>query len=88
MANKLLLRSGLQSGLTIRSGINSGRTICYQELNGIWYPISDSTYSLAGLPPMPPPATPGIQWLTCQSCQGYRASDRVLNDATCEVCRM
>ena len=34
-------RSILQAGINIRSGLMAGRTVCYQEINGTWYPIID-----------------------------------------------
>lgn len=88
MENKNPSRSILKPGISIRSGLTAGRTMCYQEINDIWYPLVDSSYPILPTVPSPTPSSPDIQWLNCQSCQGSRASDRALQNATCEVCRM
>ena len=69
--------------IPVRAGIQAGRTVCYQEINGSWYPI-DPNY-----PPVPPPAplpTPGVQWLGCKSCTGVQVAPGQLTGAQCEVC--
>jgi hypothetical protein len=81
-------RSIIHSGITIRSSLKAGRTMCYQEINGIWIPIVDPNNPPIPTPPSPTPLDPNIQWLSCQSCQGTSISDRALQNANCEVCRM
>jgi hypothetical protein len=88
MVEKEPSRSKLQAGIAIRSGIKAGRTMCYQEINGTWYPIIDPNNPPLPTPPIPTPPNPNIQWLSCQSCQGTIVSDRSLQNASCEVCRM
>jgi len=81
-------RSVFRSGISMRSNLKAGRTMCYQEINGIWYPIIDPNNPPSPTPPTPTPPDPNIQWLSCQSCQGTSISDRALQNASCEVCRM
>jgi hypothetical protein len=88
MVEKKFARTHLSAGIAIRSGLTSGRTMCYQEVNGIWYPMIDPNNPPFPTPPVPTPPNPNIQWLSCQSCQGARISDRALQNAKCEVCRM
>jgi hypothetical protein len=88
MAEKDIARYSLHAGIAIRSGLKAGTTMCYQQINGIWYPIIDPNN-----PPVPPPVTPttpnpNVQWLNCQSCQGSMVSDQSIQNATCEVCQM
>ena len=77
--------SRFRFGLHVRSELRAGRTLCYQEINGAWYPIIDPVY-----PPVPTPITPNpnVQWLACQSCTGTSVGASQLQNATCEVCRM
>ena len=81
-------RSGLHPGLPIRSGLKAGRTMCYQEINGIWYPMIDPNNPPIPTPPTPTPPNPNIQWLSCQSFQGTRVNNSALQNANCEVCQM
>ncbi len=85
MVIKSVSPCNIQPGLIIRSALKAGRTMCYQEINGAWYPIVDPIY-----PVLPTPITPNpnVQWLSCQSCNGTRVSDTQLQNATCEVCSM
>ena len=85
MVSKDTFRLIMRAGISIRSGLKAGRTMCYQEINGVWYPIIDPNN-----PPLPTPVTPipNVQWLSCQSCQGSMVSDRALQNASCEVCKM
>jgi hypothetical protein len=88
MINQGKPRSILPAGIGIRSGLKAGRTMCYQEINGVWYPIVDPNNPPAPVPPTPTPPNPNIQWLSCQSCQGSMISNTAMQNATCEVCRM
>jgi hypothetical protein len=88
MVEKDIPRCILRAGITVRSGLKAGRTMCYQEINGVWYPTIDPNYPPLPTPPTPTPVDPSIQWLSCQSCQGNRVSDRSLQNANCEVCKM
>jgi hypothetical protein len=88
MVNQNNNRSILRAGISIRSGLMAGRTMCYQEINGVWYPIVDPNNPPVPVPPTPTPPNPNIQWLSCQSCQGTMVSNTAMQNATCEVCRM
>jgi len=88
MAKKVNPRSVLHPGLPVRSGLKSGSTMCYQEINGIWYPIIDPNNPPVPPPPTPTPPNPNVQWLSCQSCQGTAVNNSALQNATCEVCQM
>ena len=88
MINQDFARPILRAGICVRSGVKAGRTMCYQEINGIWYPLIDPNNPPVPTPPAPTPINPNIQWLSCQSCQGSMVSDRALQNASCEVCRM
>jgi hypothetical protein len=88
MVDKDTPRSNLRAGIYLRTGLKAGRTMCYQEVNGIWYPLIDPNYPPIPTPPTPNPPSPNIQWLSCQSCQGSVVNSRALQNATCEVCRM
>jgi hypothetical protein len=88
MEDKNKPRSIFQAGISIRSGLKAGRTLCYQEINGTWYPIIDPNNPPLPLPPTPTPTNSSVQWLSCQSCQGSMISNTALQNATCEVCRM
>jgi hypothetical protein len=73
-------------GFAVRSNLKAGRSVCYQEVGGVWYPIPDPTYPY---PPAPTPApTPGVQWLNCQSCTGTKIGEGALQNAACEVCNL
>jgi hypothetical protein len=82
-----ILRTISKAGIKIRSDLKAGRTMCYQEINGIWYPIVDPNNPPAPTPPAPPP-NPNVQWLSCQSCTGSAVSNYALQNASCEVCKM
>jgi hypothetical protein len=86
MVNNDNPRSFLQAGISIRSGLTAGTTMCYQQINGVWYPIVDPNNPPVPVTPTPP--NPNIQWLSCQSCQGSMVSNTAMQNATCEVCRM
>jgi hypothetical protein len=72
------------AGLPVRSDLRAGRSVCYQEINGVWFPISD-TGTIT--PPLPTPTPePGVQWLSCNSCSGTQINPGQLAPANCEVC--
>jgi hypothetical protein len=81
-------RSVFEPGFSIRSGLKAGRTMCYQEINGIWYPMIDPNNPPISILPTSVPSNSNVQWLSCQSCQGTRVNNSALQYATCEVCRM
>ena len=75
-----------KTSLKIRSDLRAGRSICYEEINGVWYPIYDPN-NPTPVPPAPTP-TPGVQWLSCQSCTGTQLAPGQLSNVTCEVCNL
>jgi len=74
-------------GFAVRSGICAGRTMCFQEVNGVWLPVVDPNNPIP-VPTPVPPLTPGVQWLNCKSCVGSNVGPGQLAGATCEVCYM
>jgi hypothetical protein len=74
-------------GFAVRSALKAGRSVCYQEVNGVWYPIYDPNNPFPPTPVSPNPAPePGVQWLSCKSCTGTQVSPGQLATAKCEVC--
>jgi hypothetical protein len=73
-------------GLAIKSGITAGAIVCYDNSSGalvpVWTPCS--TYYPTPTPPVQP--TPGVQWLSCNTCSGTRLADGQLGNATCDIC--
>jgi len=81
---KITSHQNYSAGIGVRSNLKAGRSVCYQEIDGVWYPISDSSNPYY---PTPTPApNPNVQWLSCQSCNGTKVREGVLENATCEVC--
>jgi hypothetical protein len=79
----------LETGIRVRSDLRAGRSVCYEYIDGAWYPIYDPNNPITPIPPLPnpvPPPTPGVQWLDCKSCTGTQNSDGTLSNVTCEVC--
>jgi len=74
-----------RTGFAVRSGLCAGRTMCFQEINGVWFPTVDSNNPVPLPTPVPTP-TPGVQWLNCKSCVGSNVAAGQLAGATCEVC--
>jgi len=73
--------------LHVRSGLKAGRITCYDDSSGslveILTPCSTpSTY------PTPSPNTPGVQWLSCNSCSGTSIGQGRLQNAACDVCTL
>jgi len=67
MTNK---RCSIPAGLQLRSGIKAGQSqvVCYQYINGAWYPVGSVVPPYPA--PVPPPTESSVQWLSCQSCKG------------------
>jgi hypothetical protein len=76
----------LETGFRIRTDLKAGRSVCYEEINGAWYPIYDTNNPIPPPPTPVPPSTPGVQWLDCKSCTGTQNADGTLSNVTCEVC--
>lgn len=72
-----------QLGLKVQTDLRAGRTVCYQEVNGVWYPIVDPNNPT---PTPTPPPEPGVQYLACKSCTGTQSAPGNLVNANCEVC--
>jgi hypothetical protein len=78
---------GIIEVMHIRSGLRAGRIICYDDSSGylveVLTPCSTPiTY------PTPPPSTPGVQWLSCNSCSGTSIGQGRLQSATCDICTL
>lgn len=78
---KLKMKSLL--GFSVQTGLRAGRSVCYEEINGVWYPIVDPNNPVPS--PTPPPV-PGVQLLACKSCTGTESAPGNLVNASCEVC--
>jgi hypothetical protein len=74
----------IRTGFSVRSDLRAGRTVCYQEINGYWYPVVDPNNPVP--PPPAPTPTPGVQYLNCQSCTGTQTGTGQLSNANCQVC--
>jgi len=88
MARIIFSNNQLTQSLHVRSGLKAGQApvVCYQYVNGAWYPVSN-VYPPSPVP-TPPPQPPSAQWLNCQSCTGTVVGNGQLQNATCEVCTM
>ena len=85
MHTREVSKKKLRMGFAVRSGLCAGRTMCFQEINGVWFPTVDSNNPIPSPTPIPNP-TPGVQWLNCKSCVGSNVGTGQLAGATCEVC--
>jgi len=77
----------LNNAMRIRSGIRAGRIICYDDSYGYLVEVLTPCSTPGPYPPNPsPPPTPGVQWLTCNSCSGTSMGQGRLENATCDTC--
>jgi len=72
------------AGLTIRTGVSAGAIVCYENSSGSLVPVWTPCSTYYPQPPATP--TPGVQWLSCNSCMGTRLADGQLGNATCDIC--
>ena len=79
-------KNHLSAGLRVRSGLIAGEVYCYQEINGILYPMQENS------PYIPPSYTQPVDpfagqavW-TCNSCKGNKIAAGQLKNAQCSVC--
>jgi hypothetical protein len=77
----------ISSGMRVKSGLKSGAITCYDDSLGYMVPIVTPCSTPTTVPPAPTP-TPGVQWLSCQSCAGTKMANGDLQPARCEVCFM
>ncbi len=73
--------------LHIRSGLRAGRITCYDDSSGYLVEVL-TPCSTPSITPTPPPATPGVQWLYCDSCSGTSIGQGRLQNAVCDICNL
>ena len=76
--------------LHVRSGLRVGRIICYDDSPGYLIEVITPCSTPSPYPPYPtpPPLTPGVQWLSCNSCTGTSIGQGRLQNAICDVCTL
>ncbi len=73
--------------LHVKSGLTAGRITCYDDSSGYLVEIL-TPCSTPIIYPTPPPPTPGVQWLSCNTCSGTSIGQGRLQNATCDVCTL
>jgi len=77
------------ASMRIRSGLTAGRITCYDDSYGYLVEVLTPCSTPGPYPPNPsPPPTPGVQWLTCNSCSGTSIGQGRLQNATCDTCTL
>ena len=74
--------------LHIRSGLRAGRIVCYDDSYGYFMEIMTPCSTPGPYPPMPPTPSPGVQWLSCNSCTGTSTGTGRMQNATCDLCTL
>jgi hypothetical protein len=87
MKKKVKPDQGIFGVLHVRSGLKAGRIICYDDSPGYLVEIL-TPCSTPIIYPTPPPTTPGVQWLSCNSCSGTSIGQGRLQNAACDVCTL
>jgi hypothetical protein len=82
------VQCSIPAGLLLRSGVKAGQgqVVCYELVNGAWFPVGSVVPPRPAPTPQPPQSS--VQWLTCQSCRGSSVGPGQLAKAVCEVCMM
>ena len=71
----------------VRSGLKAGRITCYDDTPGYLVEIL-TPCSTPSSYPISPPLTPGVQWLSCNSCSGTSIGLGRIENAACDVCML